>query len=571
MLKKKPMIFVIMTLVLAVYVFFAAPNLNPIYPDGAFFWLVVVSAYTLVASVTNFKMPELAADENGKPSVHFDKSKLPKKWILFGLGGLWVVYFLVQIIFNPLFFLDSYRNQMAEPTVKQFSAEVQAIDTNQIPIVDEALARTLADKKLGEKPALGSQVRIGTPTIQTVDGKLVWVVPLQHSGFFKWIANLSGSAGYIKVSATNVKDVEYVDTYKIKIQPDAYFMDCLTQRVRFTQGWFDGITDYSFELDDSGKPYWVVSTYHNTCGFNLPEADGAILVDAQTGETQKYSLDEVPEWVDRVQPEDFIRNQINNKGKYIHGVFNFSNKEKYRASDGSNIIYNNGNCYYFTGITSVGVDESATGFMMVDMVTKEPILYRMSGATENAAQTSAQGKVQDLGYYATFPIILNIYNEPTYFMTLKDSANLIKKYAFVNVKDYMIVGVGDTMNEAEADYAKAMRDITNRPDFDTGDQPNTELEEQTFSGTIGRISFTVSGDSTLYSFTLNEKPGVIYTANLNLSNTLPLTMTGDQVTIRYTEDEKGAIALTSFENASLFLNAPATPPAGEAGSEESAE
>ena len=106
---------------------------------------------------------------------------------------------------------------------------------------------------------------------------------------------------------------------------------------------------------------------------------------------QYYSIDEVPEWVDRVQPESFIVNQINNKGEYVHGIFNFSDKDKYRTSQGEAIIYNNDDCYLFTGLTSIGQDESAIGFMMVDMVTKEPILYQMNGATEKSAQQSAQG------------------------------------------------------------------------------------------------------------------------------------------------------------------------------------
>ena len=171
---------------------------------------------------------------------------------------------------------------------------------------------------------------------------------------------------------------------------------------------------------------------------------------------------------------------------YKRQIFNFSNHEKYRTSEGHNIVYNNGNCYLFTGITSVGIDDSATGVIMVEMVTKEPILYRMSGATENAAMTSAAGKVQDLGYYATFPIILNVNNQPTYFMTLKDNANLIKKYAFVNVKDYMVVGVGDTMSEAEQDYRKAMRNVSKSSGLDEC-ETGTEAEEK-LTGTVARIS-----------------------------------------------------------------------------------
>lgn len=546
MKKQRLIAFGIFAVLLGAYVFFAAPNLNPLYADGAFFWLVVLSISLLIATVTSFSISSFIQGD-GTSTFGFDKSKLPKKWVLITLGIFWAVYFLVQIIFIPLFFWGSYRDQMAEPTVTEFSSDMQTVDLNQIPIVDKELAATLADKKLGEKPSLGSQVVLGEPTMQNVNGELVWVVPLQHSGFFKWLANIEGAAGYIKVSATNLKDVTYVEDYKIKIQPGSYFLDDLTRRARFSDGWFTGITDYSFELDDSGKPYWVVTTYTNTCGFGLPEATGVIMVDAQSGTCEEYSLANVPDWVDRVQPEDFILEQINNKGEYIHGVFNFSNKEKYRVSSGSNIIYNEGRCYLFTGITSVGADESATGFYMVDMVTKEPILYRMSGATEASAQRSAQGKVQDLGYTATAPILLNVFNEPTYFMTLKDNARLIKKYAFVSVKDYSIVGVGDTMKEAQADYAKVMQDISDKPIFG---EDNTNTAVETATGTVSRISFTVDDNSTVYYFTISGQAGKIFIAPLSLSDKLPLTQSGDSVTISYTATE-GGYAVSSFENTAV--------------------
>lgn len=545
-MKRKPIIFLLMTLVIGVYIFFEAPNLNPMYGDGAFFWLVIISAYTLVATVTSFKFNQYV-DANGNQAVNFDKSKLPPKWVMILLGVLWGLFILVQIIFTPLFFAKTYRDQLDTPVVKEFTTDVQAVDLKQIPVVDKDLAKTLADKKLGEKPSLGSQVVLGEPTIQNVDGELIWAVPLQHSGFFKWLANMEGSAGYIKVSATNLKDVEYVEDYKIKIQPNSYFMYDLGRAARFGGGIFTGLTDYSFELDDDGVPYWVVTTYHNKIGFALPEADGVILVNAQNGETSKYSIDNAPDWVDRVQPEEFLLQQINNQGEYVHGIFNFSNKEKFKTSRGYNIVYNNDKCYFFTGITSVGIDESATGFMMIDMVTKEPILYRMSGATEVSAMSSAQGKVQDLGYQATFPIILNIFEEPTYFMTLKDSAKLIKKYAFVSVKDYMIVGVGDTMTEAKADYAKAIKDITNKVDF-----VDDNIGILDVVGIIDRINFTIVGEDTIYFFTLEETPGIIYQATLNSSNELPLTQKGDKVSIEYQKDEISPIAsIKKFDNQTL--------------------
>lgn len=534
--------------IIAIYIFVSAPNLNPLYAEGAFFWLVVASVYTIIFVVLPKKVSNLTMID-GKLLVKGIMNRKSAKLIVGAVALLWIMYFVVSILFTPLFFYKNYRDQMEQPVEQSFTSDIQPIDTNQIPIVDKALAKTLADRKLGESPSLGSQVTLGEPTIQNVKGELVWVVPLHHSGIFKWIANLEGSAGYIKVSATNLKNIEYVDDYKIKIQPESYLLDDLHRYARLSAGLFTGITDYSFEIDDEGNPYWVVTTYKNTLGFVLPEADGIILVDAQDGGSTKYSLDGVPEWVDRVQPEDFVIDQINNKGEYAHGVFNFSNKDKFQATQGHAIVYFDNRCYLFTGMTSVGIDESATGFIMVDMVTKQPTIYRISGATESSAMESAQGKVQDLGYRATFPIVLNVGDQPTYFMTLKDSAGLIKSYAFVSIRDYMVVGVGDTVTAAKADYAKSLSNMSSNGGTEFGEGEIVNQVKQT--GTINRINWSIMDGETVYTFTTVEEPTVIYQGTVSISDKLILTNVGDKVSFDYLESELATKNIVAFDNLSF--------------------
>lgn len=529
--------------IIALYIFVAAPNLNPLYAEGAFFWLVVLSIYTVIFVILPKKVSNLTMIDS-KILIKGIMNRKSAKLIVGGVFVLWIVYFVVNVLFTPLFFYKDYRDQMETPIEQSFTSDIQPIDINQIPIVDKSLAKTLADRKLGESPSLGSQVTLGEPTIQNVAGELVWVVPLHHSGIFKWLANLEGSAGYIKVSATNLKNIEYVPDYKIKIQPESYLLDDLHRYARLSAGLFTGITDYSFEIDDEGNPYWVLTTYKNSLGFVLPEATGVILVNAQNGDHERYSLDEVPEWVDRVQPEDFIINQIDNKGEYSHGVFNFSNKDKFRTTPGHAIVYFDNRCYLFTGMTSVGIDESATGFIMVDMVTKEPTIYRISGATEMSAQDSAQGKVQDLGYRATFPIVLNVGEQPTYFMTLKDSAGLIKKYAFVSIKDYMVVGVGDTVTAAKNDYMKSLSNIGGNVDFDKENEAKS-LEK---TGTINRINWNVMEGITVYTFTTVEEPTILYTGTVSISDQLIITKPGDKVKFSYLESELNNKNITLFEN-----------------------
>ena len=517
-------------------------NLNPLYPGTAFFYCIMLTVYVAIWVINKAGKIIFTRMETGQVAVDFErKAPFPKAPIILVIAA-WAVYGVVTVGSTVFFNVPAYRDQMPDYRVGSFSSEVQAIDINQIPIVDKPLATKIAEKKLGEKPSLGSQVVLGEPTIQTVNGELVWVVPLQHSGFFKWLTNMSGTPGYIVVSATNSQDVEYVEDYKIKYQPNAYLLSDLTFHTRYTAALFNGVTDYSFELDDTGKPHWVITTYRYTRGFALPEATGAIIMDAATGKSTKYALEDVPSWVDRVQPEDFIITQINNKGQYVHGVFNWADKDKYKTSTGEIIVYNNGRCYLFTGITSVGADESAIGFVMVDMVTKEPIMYQLAGATEEAAQRSAEGKVQQYGYYASFPLIINFEGTPTYFMTLKDIDGLIKQYAYVSVKDFLVVGVGESMQDAKLDYEKALRQ--NPSSSTITDSTNTaELE-----GTVYRINQEIVAGETVYRFILNERKDIVFEAQGSVSEMLSLTREGDSVKLIYRESQYPIKELVSFEN-----------------------
>ena len=537
MKKKKAWIFLVITLLVLLYVFVEAPTLSPLYLDGAIFWAMLITIYVGLNALMKIGEFSFDAEKTQPGQVPFSfsaRQKFPKLSAVI-IAVPWILIVVVMILCSVFFQWKAYRDQLGEPEVKKFDNEVQAIDVAQIPIVDENLALQLAQKKLGERPALGSQVALYSATIQMVDGELVWVVPLYHSGFFKWLTNLSGTPGYIVVSATNTNDVRYVEGYKIKYHPGSYLLFDITRKVRFGPGLMTGITDYSFELDDEGQPYWAISTYKNSRGFSLPEADGIILLNATTGQMDRYGMDEVPEWVDRVQPEDFVLTQIANRGNYVHGIFNFANKDKYRPSEGHNIVYNNGRCYLFTGLTSVGSDDSAIGFIMVDMVTKEPIMYEMSGATEEAAQRSAEGRVQDLKYRATF-------SQPTYFMTLKDNIGLIKQYAFVSVTNYSTVGTGESVSAAMRDYENKLRS-----DGVTTIGKLGGVVEQ-LEGTILRISGEYSGGNTVYKFLLSEKPNILFIAESTAGAELALTQPNDKIQVEYSLSSDGTAEVTSFDN-----------------------
>jgi hypothetical protein len=454
----------------------------------------------------------------------------------------------------PMFRADKYHQLLGEVKEgKSFSEDVTPVAADKIRIVDKDVARRLGDKVLGEEPALGSQVYIGDFHIQKVKEDLFWVAPLEHSGFFKWLNNPNGTHGYIMVSATNERDVKLVreingKPVKIKYQMEGWFSDYLPRHI-YMKGYYNlGLTDYTFEIDDEGNPYWVVTLYKHEIGFSGNNAYAIVVVNASTGAVKKYTAKDAPTWIDRMQPKEIIESQINNWGEYVHGYWNFSNKDKLQASEGMSLVYGNDNrSYWYTGITSVGGDESTIGFMLVDTRTKEAKLYRQPGATEYAAMQSAQGKVQEKGYTSSFPIMYNINGIATYVMSLKDQAGLIKMIAMVSVQDYSIVGVGDNLRDALRAYKDAYSNSGNAPVVHSKKAAN-QLRAK-----VKRISVDVSGGNSNYFILLENLEDKIYIGSSSISKKLPLTNAGDSVLLEFEPSSSSEIEIYGFDN--LLLKA----------------
>lgn len=464
-----------------------------------------------------------------------------------------VIVVLVNVIGlvagTPVFQANNAYQQLGEVEESSFTDSIVPIDNTQIPTVDEDLALKQAEKKLGEEPGLGSIVDVGDFTLQQVDGELTFVAPLEHSGMWKYFDNKT-TPGYITVSATDPDDVQLVqelDGKEIKLRylETACFGDKLLRYIRNSGYRTTGLTDMSFELDESGRPYWTVTTYENTAFWGLPEANGVLVCDAQTGECELYSIDEAPDWIDKVQPDDFIDDQIDNYGDYVKGFWNsvFGKNGVINKTPGLLTVYNNGECYYYTGMTSVGNDDATTGFMMVNTRTKEAKFFQMAGATEESAQASAEGKIQEKGYNATLPVPINVQGIPTYFMTLKDKSGLIKAYAMVNIENYSIVATGESIDQVQQAYIDAM--LANGNDAVIG---SDEAYSYSVEGTVTRISANISGGNTIYYMIINEDTTKLYVAASKLSAELPITREGDNVKISYIDDSNGTVNVSKFDN-----------------------
>jgi hypothetical protein len=481
------------------------------------------------------------------------------KWIAKLITTIGIFSFLYGVIWAAIvswgvFRADDYRNLIGEIKMgESFASEVAPVSTENIRVVDESVAQRLGDKVMGEKASLGSQAHLGEFHIQKVKDKLYWVAPLLHSGFLKWWSNTEGTPGYVMVSATNERDVKLVQEVNgkqlnIKYQTEAYAFDDLQRHVYFSGHMSEGLTDFTFEIDDEGNPFWVVTKYKKTIGFAGGDATGVLVVDAQTGEIKEYGIEDAPLWIDRIQPEDFIETQLLDWGEFVHGYFNFSNKDKLTITPGISLVYGEDNrSYWYTGLTSVGADEGTVGFVLVDTRTKEAKWYRQTGATEYAAQHSAEGKVQEKGYYSSFPIMYNINGVPTYVMSLKDKSGLIKMMALVSVQDYTIVGAADNLQEALREYKSSLNSVGNSI------RPTSDSKLNEIKGRVLRVAEDVNGGTTFYYLLLNSEPNKLFVASSSVSKELPITQAGDSVTVFYDEAKQSVVDIMSFDNLEIGL------------------
>ena len=339
-----------------------------------------------------------------------------------------------------------------------FTAEIEEISYDQIPMLDASSASRLGSRKLGELSDMVSQFEI-LPTYNQINyqGRPVRVTSLAYGDLIKWFTNRSqGLPAYIVIDmVTQEANVIRLEE-GMKYTTAEHFGRNLYRHLRFHYPtmMFD---EPVFEIDESGTPYWVCSRIVKTIGlFGGTDIQGAVLVNAITGESTYY--EEVPGWVDRVYSSDIIMEQYDYYGMYHNGFLNsmFGQRDVTLTTDGWNYIAINDDVYMYTGVTSVTSDQSNIGFILSNQRTKETHFYSIAGATETSAMESAQSQVQQMRYNATFPLLLNIADQPTYFMALKGDDGLVKMYAMVNVEQYQIVETGQTVAACESNYRQAL-------------------------------------------------------------------------------------------------------------------
>ena len=441
---------------------------------------------------------------------------------------LFALNIILGISSSPLFIASNYRNLISVKDNNTFETSVEDYTTMQIPVVDKDLAAKLGDKKLGEDN-LGSQFNVGSYTMINYKSNLYWVAPIEFNGFFPWV-NRRVSPGYVLINANDQSDVQIIKT-ELQYTESSYFWNDLQRENYYSNVKFMREEAPHLEIDDDGNPMYIESVYVHRFGLvNGLDVEGVIITDPVNGKAQYYKTANVPSWVDHIQSEEVVLDQLNYWGKYVNGFFNslFAKKDMLEVSTGVNYVYSNGQMYLQTGMTSVGSDESIVGVMMVDMRSKQALFSRIGGATEYAGAQSAIGAEQSMKFSASDPIMINVSGIPTYFLLLKDNEGLVKRYAYVNVKDYTLVVTNVDKTAALADY-KAR--VLGTHDTNGTEYTISAIEKVIFGGeTYFYIKFEQNADS------VEGFAAEVFKAPVTLSDELPFVKAGDKVKIIYNSD-----------------------------------
>ncbi len=510
------------------------------------------------------------------------------------LVGLFMLALAQPVSTWSLFYASSYHALLGEPIVSIFADDVSPVDIDRVRRVDQKLAYNLGSKRIEEQPGLGSRAALSRMNIQTLNGcfnvhdgsgaeqalcfenELVWAGPLVHAGFVKWFTNKT-TPGYVLVSATDPTKVYLVtaigdeqadvgpagvvgmDTpqstrgfvpLKLRyLDAGGYWGDYVVRHVRTNGYSTDGLADYSFEVDNTGRPFWVITQYERTIGFSGADTRGVLVVDVLSGEINRYTVADAPAWLDRIQPEKLVKTQLNYWGVYIHGFWNvwFSKRDVVQTTPGMSLVYGaDGRSYWYSGIQSAGSDTGTNSFVLVDARTKEVRRYMIAGANESAARESAENSpgVREAGFKGTNPILYNISTEPTYFLTLKGGDGLVKMFAFVSVRNYETVGVGRSVPSALRDYQNAL--IRGGRGIDLQDA-TTRTRIQAV------VTEAVQIDDTFYLL-LEGWDGVEFYGTSDVSPELKWARPGQTVTVIVQQGELQSMQLYALDIPSLMIS-----------------
>lgn len=523
--RKGKILAVIVVLILAgIYYYVTIPAIN-IHSSG--FWTFLIAVLVLILAYTALRGTRLHSVDDIKELRYLKGRKVIK--ILLGLIGILVLILAVgTILSSPIVNAKKYQ-KLLEPKTGDFAKDIDEIALDNIPLLDKDSAELLGNRKMGSMVDMVSQFEVSSLYSQiNYQGRPVRVTPLVYASPIKWLTNQrDGIPAYITIDMAT-QNTELVKLEEgIKYSQSEYLNRNIYRHLRFKYPtyMFDQL---SFEIDDNGVPYWICPVKEYTIGLFGGQTIGkVVLCNAITGECESMPVEDCPTWVDRVYPADLLIELYDYHGTLINGFFNsiLGQKGCLKTTDGFNYIAQDDDVWVYTGVTSVSGDRSNVGFVLMNQRTSETRYYEVAGAEEYSAMASAEGQVQNLGYTAAFPLLINISGDPTYFIALKDNAGLVKKYAMVNVQKYQNVAIGDTVEECRETYVDMMQSSG-------GGFEHDQQEKETVSGTISRMAQGVIDGNTHFYLVLEESDQIFDVPLVDFMDILRYEV-GDRITMEY--------------------------------------
>lgn len=527
-IKKKLLIVLAAVIAAGGYYYVALPAINIHSSETWFFVLFLLVALALLyAARKRFGRDELK------------RSKVMKCFgaVILGLG---VVYLLGSLFSSPIINAKKYQKLL---TVKEgeFTEDIEELSFDKIPLLDKDTAEILGDRKMGSMVDMVSQFEVDSIYSQiNYQDNPVRVSPLRYANLIKWFTNRSnGIPAYIRINMAN-QTTELVKLEEgIKYTTSEHLNRNIYRHLRFAHPTYI-YGELSFEIDERGVPYWIAPVKKFNIGLFGGETVGkVVLCNAITGDMKTYGIKDVPEWVDRAYSADLLVQLFDYYGTLKHGFFNsvLSQKDCLMTTDGYNYLALEDDVWMYTGVTSVNGDQSNVGFVLSNQRTMETKYYKVEGATEASAMSSAEGQVQNLKYKATFPLLLNILGEPTYFIALKDDAGLVKKYAMVNVQKYQIVAIGDSVSQCEENYLELL--------FSNGVK-EVEKDTREIKKTTGKITKIAQAviDGTSHYYIMVEGSEDIFDVSVVDFIDVIRCEEGQTVVMEYKEDEKANLVMS---------------------------
>ncbi len=526
--KKKLLIVLALIVAAGGYYYAALPVIN-IHSSETWFFVI----FLLVA---------LAAVYAARRKLGRKELKQSKVMKFFGVLILCVgiVYLLGSLLSSPIVNAKKYQKLL---TVKEgeFTEDVEELSFDKIPLLDKDTAEILGDRKMGSMVDMVSQFEVDNIYSQiNYKDNPVRVSPLRYASLIKWFTNRSnGIPAYIRINmATQTTELVKLEQ-GIRYTTSEHFNRNIYRHLRFAHPTYI-YGELSFEIDEEGTPYWIAPVKKFNIGLFGGETVGkVVLCNAVTGDMKTYDIEDVPEWVDRAYSADLLVQLFDYYGTLKHGFFNsiLSQKDCLKTTDGYNYLALDDDVWMYTGVTSVNGDQSNVGFVLSNQRTMETKYYKVEGATEASAMSSAEGQVQNLKYKATFPLLLNISDEPTYFIALKDDAGLVKKYAMVNVQKYQIVAIGDSVSQCEENYLELL--------FSNGvkeaEQDTREVKKIT--GKITKIAQAVIDGTSHYYIMVDGSEDIFDISVVDFIDVVRCEE-GQEVVLEYKEDERANLVMS---------------------------